>query len=166
MGKETIAEIPKGSGNFYRYEYADGQMVYRGPMGSAPEISETEFLKTMSRRKVVERWDRDTYTNKLNKWDFMVKEEIRNERTFEDWDTGKEYTVVADYILWDPEQDEPDGEGSHVFIYGTIIDSEGNQKKGKVGLLTMHSIRDDEYPTAESILFDDWGSFAPVVLEE
>lgn len=41
---ENVVEIPEGSGNKYRYEYVDGDTVYKGPVGSAPEIGETEFL--------------------------------------------------------------------------------------------------------------------------
>jgi hypothetical protein len=40
----TDVEIPKGSGHKYRYDYDDGKMVYRGPVGEAPQISEAEFL--------------------------------------------------------------------------------------------------------------------------
>jgi len=45
MGKESRVEIPSGSGNFYRYEYVDGATRYLGPMGSAPPISEQDFLR-------------------------------------------------------------------------------------------------------------------------
>ena len=41
---ENIVEIPEGSGNYYRYEYEAGATVYKGPVGSAPELSEQEFL--------------------------------------------------------------------------------------------------------------------------
>jgi len=46
MGKESIVEIPEGSGNFYRYDYdPDTQRTrYQGPVGDAPEIGESEFL--------------------------------------------------------------------------------------------------------------------------
>jgi len=43
MPKESVVEIPSGSGNKYRYEYSDGATVYRGPVGSAPELGEEEF---------------------------------------------------------------------------------------------------------------------------
>ena len=42
--KESIVEIPPGSGNHYRYEYVDGKTVYRGPVGNAPSLHEEEFL--------------------------------------------------------------------------------------------------------------------------
>ena len=42
--KENIVEIPEGSGNKYRYSYEDGQTVYKGPVGSAPDLGEAEFL--------------------------------------------------------------------------------------------------------------------------
>ena len=44
MGKENIVEIPPGSGNRYRYAYENGETVYKGPVGNAPEIGETELL--------------------------------------------------------------------------------------------------------------------------
>jgi len=43
MGKFSEVEIPEGSGRFYRYEYVDGQTIYKGPVGDAPAISEEEF---------------------------------------------------------------------------------------------------------------------------
>jgi hypothetical protein len=41
-----IVEIPEGSGNLYRYEYEPfhGKTIYRGPVGSAPALTEDEFL--------------------------------------------------------------------------------------------------------------------------
>lgn len=167
MPKESIAEIPKGSGNCYRYAYEGGRTVYKGPVGEAPEINEEEFNKMVSTQtKVIERWDTETYSDKVKKWDFKVKEEINNERTFQDWETDMEVTIEADYILWDPEQDVEDESGSNIFIYGTITEEDGQVRKGRVGLLTMHSIREGEYPVAESILFDDWSNFAPVVIQD
>jgi len=47
MPKDSIVEIPSGSGNKYRYEYSEGQTLYRGPVGSAPEIGEAEFMAAM-----------------------------------------------------------------------------------------------------------------------
>ena len=44
MPKESRVEIPSGSGNKYRYEYSDGQTIYRGPVGSAPDLGEAEFM--------------------------------------------------------------------------------------------------------------------------
>jgi len=44
MPKESRVEIPSGSGNFYRYAYEDGRTVYRGPVGSAPDLAEEEFM--------------------------------------------------------------------------------------------------------------------------
>jgi hypothetical protein len=44
MGKISEVEIPPGSGNLYRYEYNQGQTIYRGPVGNAPELKEAEFL--------------------------------------------------------------------------------------------------------------------------
>jgi len=41
----TVVEIPPGSGNRYRYEYEEGATVYKGPVGTAPELSEGEFLE-------------------------------------------------------------------------------------------------------------------------
>lgn len=48
MGKESQVEIPEGSGNLYRYEYVDGQTLYRGPVGDAPALSEEFFLLALS----------------------------------------------------------------------------------------------------------------------
>jgi len=47
MSKDSVVEIPEGSGNFYRYEYVDGQTVYRGPVGDAPQMGEEEFLRNV-----------------------------------------------------------------------------------------------------------------------
>jgi len=46
MGKESVVEIPDGSGRFYRYEYDEstGKTLYKGPVGDAPQMSEEEFL--------------------------------------------------------------------------------------------------------------------------
>jgi len=44
----TTVEIPEGSGNRYRYEYEEGATVYKGPVGTAPELSEEEFLEMFS----------------------------------------------------------------------------------------------------------------------
>ncbi len=43
MTKDSIVEIPDGSGNQYRYEYVDGATVYKGPVGNAPALAEAEF---------------------------------------------------------------------------------------------------------------------------
>jgi hypothetical protein len=45
MGKQSIVEIPPGSKNFYRYEYEEGsgKTLYKGPVGTSPQISESEF---------------------------------------------------------------------------------------------------------------------------
>jgi hypothetical protein len=40
-GKESVVEI---NGHLYRYEYRDGKTHYLGPVGSAPSISEEEFM--------------------------------------------------------------------------------------------------------------------------
>jgi len=41
----TVVEIPPGSGNRYKYVYEGGKTVYKGPVGTAPELSEGEFLE-------------------------------------------------------------------------------------------------------------------------
>jgi len=45
MGKESVVEIPPGSGNRYRYAYdPDTQkMRYMGPVGESPPIDEVTF---------------------------------------------------------------------------------------------------------------------------
>ena len=43
MPKESIVEIPEGSGNKYRYVYEDGSTRYLGPVGSSPDLGEEEF---------------------------------------------------------------------------------------------------------------------------
>jgi len=48
MSRESIVEIPEGSGNRYRYAYFDGTTRYLGPVGSAPPLSEEEFLAMSS----------------------------------------------------------------------------------------------------------------------
>ena len=58
MPRESVVEIPVGSGNRYRYAYdpSSKAMKYLGPVGSAPEISEAEFMvETISEP----RWDID-----------------------------------------------------------------------------------------------------------
>jgi len=44
--KESVVEIPSGSGNRYRYRYDPGskKTIYLGPAGQAPEIGEQEFM--------------------------------------------------------------------------------------------------------------------------
>jgi hypothetical protein len=49
MGKESIVEIPKGSGNFYRYEYEGSKTLYKGPVGDSPAIGEEEFFAGITR---------------------------------------------------------------------------------------------------------------------
>ena len=44
--KENVVEI---KGHKYRYIYEDGETRYLGPVGSAPQISEAEFLLMMKR---------------------------------------------------------------------------------------------------------------------
>lgn len=51
MSKESVVEIPDGSGNFYRYEYVDGETKYRGPVGDAPPLNEEEFLRLTTGHK-------------------------------------------------------------------------------------------------------------------
>jgi len=53
MPKDSIVEIPAGSGNKYRYEYSDGATIYRGPVGSAPDLAEEEFLREMEEKTLV-----------------------------------------------------------------------------------------------------------------
>ena len=57
MGKVSEVEIPEGSGRFYRYEYVDGKTLYRGPVGSAPELNEEDFLKFIDLGTVKDRGD-------------------------------------------------------------------------------------------------------------
>ena len=45
MGKVTEVEI---NGHLYRYEYVDGQTLYKGPVGDAPTLSEEEFLMNIA----------------------------------------------------------------------------------------------------------------------
>jgi len=54
MGKESIVEIPEGSGNKYRYEYQDGATVYRGPVGSAPPLDEEHFFTMVAEGVITE----------------------------------------------------------------------------------------------------------------
>lgn len=35
-------------GHRYRYEYENGQTIYRGPIGDGPELSEVEFMAAMN----------------------------------------------------------------------------------------------------------------------
>ena len=49
MPKESRVEIPQDSGNWYRYDYEDGQTLYKGPVGTAPAISEEEFYVAVHR---------------------------------------------------------------------------------------------------------------------
>jgi len=45
----SIVEIPPGSGNKYRYEYnaETKATIYKGPVGTAPEMGEEEFMAAM-----------------------------------------------------------------------------------------------------------------------
>ena len=51
MGKEHVVEIPLGSGNQYRYSYDQGSTNYLGPVGSAPDLGEEEFMMLMGEGK-------------------------------------------------------------------------------------------------------------------
>jgi len=46
MPRESIVEIPSGSGNKYRYAYDPSSKAtnYLGPVGSAPDLGEAEFM--------------------------------------------------------------------------------------------------------------------------
>jgi len=48
MPRESVVEIPVGSGNKYRYAYHDGKTLYMGPVGDAPGLSEAEFMRLMA----------------------------------------------------------------------------------------------------------------------
>jgi len=45
--KESIVEIPEGSGNFYRYDYdpTTKKTNYKGPVGDAPALKEEELMR-------------------------------------------------------------------------------------------------------------------------
>jgi len=49
MSKESVVEIPIGSGNMYRYVYEDGKTRYVGPVGSAPDLGEEDFLMLINK---------------------------------------------------------------------------------------------------------------------
>lgn len=52
--KESVVEIPEGSGHLYRYGYEAGSQktVYKGPVGDAPTISEGQFEDFFASRRV------------------------------------------------------------------------------------------------------------------
>jgi len=49
VSKESIVEIPSGSGNKYRYAYDPETQAtrYLGPVGSAPDLGEAEFMMSV-----------------------------------------------------------------------------------------------------------------------
>jgi len=75
MPKDSIVEIPSGSGNRYRYEYSEGKTLYRGPVGDAPEIGEAEFNMVMSVQKPKD-WPEMEHT---------IKEMIRGDAKITEW---------------------------------------------------------------------------------
>jgi hypothetical protein len=50
MGKESVVEI---GGHQYRYQYDEesGKTLYKGPVGTAPELGEAEFLKAVKQKQ-------------------------------------------------------------------------------------------------------------------
>ena len=52
MPRESVVEIPAGSGNRYRYNYEDGSTRYLGPVGDGPQISEAEFNMAMKEPRI------------------------------------------------------------------------------------------------------------------
>jgi len=56
VSKESRVEIPRGSGNYYRYAYQDGATVYRGPVGQAPAIDEERFLEIVNGSSVKDQY--------------------------------------------------------------------------------------------------------------
>ena len=74
--KESVVEIPVGSGNRYRYEYSEGQTLYRGPVGSAPDLGEEEFNVLMQARSGREIYDM-TLREGESRWVPSFKEDGR-----------------------------------------------------------------------------------------
>jgi len=79
MGKETVVDI---SGHQYRYEYdeATKNTRYLGPVGSAPELSEEEFLVVTSKRfnmsdfqERVTTLEREVYKYPIQRVDRMLR---------------------------------------------------------------------------------------------
>jgi len=95
MGKESIVEIPPGSGNHYRYEYVDGKTLYKGPIGDAPTLTEKEFFDMSSNPIQV-----DEYTRKMSLTFLYGKShdwsEIEN--VYEPYITDE---IVERHIWWD-----------------------------------------------------------------
>lgn len=80
MSKEHIVEIPKGSDNRYKYEYKDGATVYRGPVGSAPTLSEEEFLTATHANKpmrIDKAWNLLSEEERKRMWYVSGKERVR-----------------------------------------------------------------------------------------
>jgi len=77
MGKESIVEIPPGSGNHYRYEYdeSSGKTLYRGPVGDAPQIGEEEFLRLVHDIAIEPKItiSEDEYGNVNRNWNWEMK---------------------------------------------------------------------------------------------
>jgi len=71
--KENIVEIPEGSGNRYKYAYDPGSKstVYKGPVGSAPDITEEEWQRNLEETEaywaVKKASDGTTITTKYHK---------------------------------------------------------------------------------------------------
>lgn len=90
--KESIVEIPEGSGNQYRYEYdpSSGKTLYRGPVGTAPALSEEEFAISILNQE--QRKDFDFFNDvakafgaKMERYEFDKTRDIELEEPTKIW---------------------------------------------------------------------------------
>jgi hypothetical protein len=97
MGKESVVTI---GGHQYRYEYdgESGKTIYKGPVGSAPELGEAEFLSAVSESRKLEKFRNfvEQFVEGKREKDRKWHEEagIRYRDPFEDLKITDEYSYV------------------------------------------------------------------------
>jgi len=116
----SIVEIPPGSGNRYKYEYEDGKTVYKGPVGTAPELSEGEFLEMFQvvgqkEQKLRDRLLSETLSQnpdiepELTAFNISEVADLATSRHVKEWQKiVMDYPIKAeDFVVFIPESPEP-----------------------------------------------------------
>jgi len=73
MPKESVVEIPSGSGNKYRYVYdpANRATKYLGPVGDSPDLGEQEFMNLFNLNMNYQERDKIIFGKVLD-WDAKI----------------------------------------------------------------------------------------------
>jgi hypothetical protein len=160
MGKESQVEIPEGSGRFYRYEYdPDTQETqYRGPVGSAPNLSEEEFLAHIPGASMVTpsqmKWRRAVLEKAVKQEKKPVFSIVNERRGTQTWGLitkfrGRHYSAKRD------DQKEPGEKSQMVELFGEYNFDTG-QLEG--GWLT------NAFREGDVMVISNWDNLEPEVL--